>query len=281
MKNAIALLITIFFVMAITLSIGIGLKYINNTKKSISEEQFLLQSTSIFKDILSILKNNKQLNEITNATSLDTFLSQYSWIPFTYKDTSVVVKIQSARGRLNPNIFKDTIRLEMLKQYLINKMILPQYADMLLDSISGIKKDGSYHTNIFDNNPTLFRDYIVSDKQLERLNTIYKNTYHDNNIKNINIKNLFYPTKEDDTSVDLNYATPEVFELILGCTTSRAKELSYGQYKNLEDLNLNPNEKQNLKKFKYSFYEPYIDINIQIDTDDKSISLSSTIPLTR
>jgi len=279
MKNAIALLITIFFVSVITLSIGLGLKYIKDAKHTISYEQFILKATSISNDILHSIETSKKVQEINDAESLNLFLSQTALIPLTYKNISITIKIQTARGKINPNIFKDKKRANMLRQYLIKKMILPQYVDILQDSINGIKEDGAYLTDIFNNNPTLFRDYIASYQHLEKLNTIYKNTYHDNNIKNLHIKELFYPTKEQDTPIDLNYATAEVFELILGCNSLRAEELSGGYYETLQDLNLNANEKQNLEKFSYSFYEPYIDIHINISQNNNNFDMSKTMHL--
>jgi len=274
MRKAIALLTTLFFTIAITVSIGLGFKYIKEAKDSVSDEQFMLQSYAIFDDVINILKNSKQLKDINDASSLKTFLSESSFIPLEYKGISVIIEINSARAKLNPNIFKDTKRLEMLKQHLISKMILTQYADILLDSISGIKEDNSYRTDMFENNPTLFRNYITSTKHLEKLNEIYKNRYHDNNIKKLHIDKLFYPLKEIDTPIDLNYATADVFELILGCNDTRAKELSDGYYEKIEDLNLNTNEKNNLAKFKYSFFEPYLDIKIKITQYKKVIDLN-------
>ena len=84
MKNAIALLITIFFVSVITLSIGLGLKYIKDAKHTISYEQFILKATSISNDILHSIETSKKVQEINDAESLNLFLSQTALIPLTY-----------------------------------------------------------------------------------------------------------------------------------------------------------------------------------------------------
>ena len=104
MKKGIALLITLLFVISITASIGIGLKYVNNTKKSVTDEQFLFQSSAIIEDILTILKSSKQLEDIEDADDFSIFLAQSSFIPLQYKNIEVLLKISSARDKLNPNI---------------------------------------------------------------------------------------------------------------------------------------------------------------------------------
>jgi len=272
MRKGIALLITLFFVIAITVSIGIGLKYVNTTKKSVTDEQFMFQSSVIIEDLLTILKNSQQLKDINNADDFSIFLAESSSIPLNYNDIEVVLEINSARGKINPNVFKDKDRLGILKKHLISKMIVTEYADILFDNLNGIKQDSSYYTDIFNNYPTLQRNYIASNEHLDKLTQIYKNKYHDNNIKNLNIDKLFYVNDNNTTSIDLNFATTDVWELILGCTTIRAEELSYGagSYKNIEELNLHNMEKQTLEKFEYSFYEPILSIKIKISQNTKT-----------
>ena len=90
--------------------------------------------------------------------------------------------------------------------------------------------------------------------------------YHDGNLKNIDFKNLFCFNKKIDTKIDLNYATSEVWMLLLGVDKERADFLSSGMgtYYKLEDIPLSDDEKSLLNKFKTSMYEPYIDVNIEV-----------------
>jgi len=271
MRKGIALLITIFFVIAITLSIGLGFRYIKDAKESVSDEQFILQTSTVVEDLLTILKDSQQLKDIKDAQNLSTFLAESSFIPLNYKDTQITIEISSARAKLNLNIFKDKERLDVLKSYFQSNMIVVEFADILTDSMNGIKEDLSYKSDIFNNNPTLFRNYITSYEHLDKLNQIYKNKYHDNHIKNIEIDKLFFLSKDSDTKVDLNFVTSEVWEFMLGCSALKAEALSAnnGSYKTIEDLNLNDAERKMLNKFKYSFYEPYLNIKLTISQNKK------------
>ena len=271
MRKGIALLITIFFVIAITLSIGLGFRYIKDAKESVSDEQFILQTSTVVEDLLTILKDSQQLKDIKDAQNLSTFLAESSFIPLNYKDTQITIEISSARAKLNLNIFKNKERLDVLKSYFQSNMIVVEFADILTDSMNGIKEDLSYKSDIFNNNPTLFRNYITSYEHLDKLNQIYKNKYHDNHIKNIEIDKLFFLSKDSDTKVDLNFVTSEVWEFMLGCSALKAEALSAnnGSYKTIEDLNLNDAERKMLNKFKYSFYEPYLNIKLTISQNKK------------
>jgi hypothetical protein len=77
---------------------------------------------------------------------------------------------------------------------------------------------------------------------------------------------LFYYSSESNISIDLNYATPVVWELLLGTTKERAEFLSdgMGSYTKLSDLNLDDDEKENLAKFRTSYFEPLIFVEIEI-----------------
>ncbi len=279
MRDAVALLITVFFVMAITLSLGVGFKYIKDAKKSVSDEQLMLQSSAMVEDLLSIIRDSKQIKDIKDAQDLSLFLAESSFIPLSYKDSTITIEVSSAREKLNLNIFKNKERLEILKRYLLSKMVVVEFADILTDSMDGIKEDLSYHTDIFDANPNLFRNYITSYEHLDKLIEIYKNKYHDNHIKNIDIEKLFFLSKDTTTKVDLNFATSEVWELMLGCSKVRAEELSSnaGSYKQLDDLNLNDEEVKMLSKFNYSFYEPFLNIKLNISQNDKQSSFEFDI----
>jgi hypothetical protein len=77
-------------------------------------------------------------------------------------------------------------------------------------------------------------------------------------------------------SIDLNYASVEVWQFMLGVDKIRAEELykNEGNYHSLKDLHLNDEEKERLSKFKTSFYEPYILVNIFTQKEEKSAHIS-------
>ena len=119
---------------------------------------------------------------------------------------------------------------------------------------------------IFDENPYLFRDYIASAKHLKVINNYYTKEYNDNGLKNIDFNELFYYSKDRNMTIDLNYATTQVWELLLGCSQERAEMLKAGGgfYSDLESLNLNADEKEMLANFKTSYFEPIVQIELDI-----------------
>ena len=274
-KNAIALLITVFFIMLITLSVGVGLKYVNSGSKSMQSEQFTLQSSMILDDVLKLLKTSEELAQIDSADGLALFLAESSFIPFESDGVSVLIQISSARAKINPNTLSTKPRLDAFKNYLMLKMVNMEYANMLSDVMSGIKEDMSYNTDIFSQKPYLFRDYITSNKHLLEINDSYMKTYHDNNLKNIDVEKLFYVSKDKNSSIDLNYASSSAWELMLRCDESRAELLSAsgGAYTTLEDLALSEEEEVSLAKFQTSFFEPYIDVKIEVSQKNSTANI--------
>lgn len=274
-KKAIALFITVMFIMLITVSIGVGLKYINISSKSVNDENFVLQNFIILSDVLHILKNSSLLSKINSPEELSFFLSESSFIPLQSNGTEIIIEVRSARSKINPNIFLDNSKIEALKNYFITKSANIEYINMFLDIIGGIKEDMSYNSGIFAQKPYLFRDYISSYKHLEEISDSYMKSYHDDSFKKINMQELFYISKDKTTSVDLNYATQSVWELMLGCDEERAKMLSIygGTRTSLDELELTSEEKVSLSRFKTSFFEPYLDVNIKTMQKDKSSNI--------
>ncbi len=278
-KKGIALLITLLFIMAISVSIGTGLKYVNDTSAEVENENFLFQSSVITDDILTLLKNSKELDVLVKDASVEglfLFLSQSNFIPFEISDLKISMEISSARAKFNPNTLAgddNTVglkKIDALKEYMQKYRVNHIYVDILLDNMR--PESLSYTSSIYDENPTLFREYIASDAHLEKINDFYTQTYYDNNLKNIDLQKLFYPSPDRQTKIDLNYATPEVWEMILGVDKKRAKQLSLGggSYFDLESLDLNEDEIQALSRFEVSYFEPNLDISLNIRKDDKS-----------
>jgi len=273
-KSGIALLITVMFVIVITVAIGVGLKQVNLASKVVQSENFMYQSTILVEDILNILSTNKDIATLIDTNSsevLYVFLSQAAFIPFEAAGLEIVMKIKSARGKFSPNMITQK-NLPYIQQYLNANMINSQYLDILLDSMSKIKEDNSYNSAIFDDKPYLFRDYIVSKKHLQEINNFYTREFNDNSLKNIDFDNLFYFSSEKNLVIDLNYATAEVWEMLLGCTKERAEFLfdGGGMYTELADLDLNDQEKESLKQFKTSFYEPILFVEIDIKQNNNN-----------
>lgn len=265
-KNAIALLITVFFIMLITVSLGVGLKQMKEGNKSMGNEQFIFQSRVIIEDVLKMLQTSKDLEKMTSAAKMRNFLLHFEYIWFENNGLEVSIKLSSARSKINPNTLNDKVQLDSFKEFLLKKGINTEYADFLLDAMSGMKEDETYITDIFNQNPTLFREYISSQKHLKAIGDLYVNYFHDSNFKNFRAEEVFYPSKDSNSSIDLNFASASTYEIILGCDEIRAQELSESEklIDSLLDLQLSDEEKLNIKKFKTSFFQAILDVNIEL-----------------
>lgn len=284
-RNAIALIITVFFIMVITLALGVALKQVKDAGDEIHKQDFLLQTNMILEDVLNILNNSKELEVIAKETSgdaLNIFLSQASFIPFEHSGTEITLELKSARGMLNVNAIVNDRgeisenRLSSLIEYFRLYDVNSDYIGVLQDSMSKSKNiDSYYNSEIFTEHPYLFRDYITSQKHLEMVNKFYINYNNDNNLDKIKFDELLYFTKDNKTKIDLNYATSEVWRLLLLCDEERAEELSFGggSYATVSDLNLSNEESLRLAYFETSFYEPLLDVRVEI----REGSLSSKI----
>jgi len=279
-KNGIALLITLLFIMLITVSIGFGLKQLNLASGYVSDEEFLYQSNIILDDVLGFLKTSQELSDINSSEDFDLFLAQASFIPFDIQGLKIGIELSSARGKFNVNDLMgkkspNMATVDILKQYLSNHMINVSFVDILLDCMGGIKEDLSYNSSLFDEKPYLFRDYISSFEHFSELKSYYKKYYNDDSLKNIDFKNLFYFSNNKNYTIDLNYATKETWEMMLGCDESRAIQLSEAEYDSYDSLGLDINELNTLKhKFKTSFFEPYVYVIISIMKNNNNAIIS-------
>jgi hypothetical protein len=203
-KNAIALLITLFFLMAITVSLGLGLKYLNTAKADISKENFLLQTNVILDDVLTFLEKSPELELIKNDKSgeaYDIFLAQSEFIPFEAAGVKLAISIKSARTKINLNQLLNAKAddnttqyklLEHFKTFLGAYNVNPIYVELLKDSVS--KYDINYYpaTDILDAKPDIYREYIASYEHLDEISEHYKNTYYENSLEQLELKDLFY-----------------------------------------------------------------------------------------
>jgi hypothetical protein len=279
-KNAIALLITIMFVMVITVAIGFGLKQVNSASKILKEEKFMYQSTLIVEDLFTILKKSPDIKKIADSNSSDDlymFLSQVSFIPFTLKNMEVTLKISSARTKFDPSYIEENATIKTkLGEYLNRYGVNSQYVEILADCCGGIQGDNSYNSRIFDVYPYLFRDYIASSKHLKKINNFYTQEYNDNALSKVDFNNLFYFGSERNTTIDLNYATSAVWEMMLGVSKERAEALHLGggAYSSVEDLGLSDDESRALEAFKVSYFVPTILVEVEILEGEENSKIS-------
>ena len=285
MKKGIALLITLMFIIAITVSIGVGLSYTKRAQNTLSDENFLFQSNIILNDVLTLLKSSEEMKLIKDVDTLNIFLAQSSFIPFESSGISITLEITSARSKLNLRSLlspdKKTINLakvNLLRAYFSKNMVNNSYVDILLDGIGGVKEDLSYNSDIFNNNETLFRDYFVSKKHLDIYNEFYKNSFYDNSLELVKFDKLFYYGDDNNASysIDLNYVSRELWEMMLGVDEVRAEELALGAGSYSKDAipELSLEETASLKNFKTSYYEAIVDVKVEIMQDKSSAKIA-------
>ncbi len=280
-KKGIALLITLFFVIAITVAIGVGFKQLKEGAEHIENENFMIQTDVILEDVMQILKKLPQLNDINSSQDFFIFLSQASFIPLQSNGISVTIELSSARSKFNVNSLVETNitvnqnKIDSLNFYLSKYMVQKEYINILLDGMGGIKEDLSYNSAIFNEKPYLFRNYITSLNHLNEMNSFYTKTYRDNSLKNIDAEKLFDFSTDKNSSIDLNYATPQVWELLLGCDRNRAEQLFLGEgaYSSIQDLELNDDESLNMSHFNTSFFEKFINVKIEIQENSQKAKI--------
>jgi len=270
-KNAIALLVTILFVMLISVSIGYGLLQLKQASQSLQDEKMLYQESMILDDVLTMLQTSKELQALVDqniSEELYTFLSTSSYIPVDFGDMKFVISIKSARSHLNINMLNNDNEA-LFRAYFSRNMVENSYVDILKSCMrknQAQNEYNNYNNALFDQHPELFREYIASKKHLQQINDFYLDEYHDDALKKVDFDGLFSYGEDVNSSVDLNYATVAVWQLMLDVSKERAEALyaSEGTYKSVNDLNLNSDERENLAKFHTSFFEPYLSITIDL-----------------
>ena len=280
MRKGIALLLTLFFMMLIAVAVGMGLQTVNDSRKEIEKEQFMLQSSMFVQDVLSLLRNSPEIKAVLDdntSTSLYALVTESSTIPLQSGEYQVLVSLKSARDRFNINELVDKKgkvnekRFNALRDLLIGYGLQEELGWMFVDTLRG-NREGEYFTDIFYTETELFREYMASWYHLETVLLYYKKKYHENVFAVLDFESLFCFERDRHAKIDLNYATPLTWQLLLGCTIERAMQLvqNEGTYESMEDLQLDEEEKRRLKNFRTSFFEPIVAVQMQIRKEDQS-----------
>ena len=275
MHRGIALLITLMFVMLISVAIGYGLSQMKRASKIVQDENLLYKSSMVLDDVLTILQTSPDMRRLADSNSSDElyiFLQSSSYLPLDIADEKIILSFSSARSKLNINSLKRKNE-GLFREFFNRHMVSSSYVDILKDCMrKNQAKDeyNNYSSTLFDQMPTLFRDYIASKKHLDMINDFYLQEYGDTNIAKLPFAELFRYSENEHEAIDLNYATVAVWELILSASKERAEQLyaAEGSYKSLEDLKLTPSEKVNISRFETSFFEPYLLVEIEIIRDE-------------
>ncbi len=281
MRRGVALLVTIILVMLMSIVIGWSMQTLGDAKESVEKERLMIQSALLVEDLLGILKNSPEINavaEANNSIAFYTLLVSTSMLPFESEGYRVLVSLKSARDRLNINTFAkaNTQRAKQRRIRLANFLAAHGYGgelyNYILDAMGGIKEDGSYRSDLFYNDPTLYRNAIVSSRQMKRILSDFAKREGSDPFSKLNFDKIFAYNEDPTTRLDLNFATPEVWEFVAGVSKERARQLfeNAGAYQSVDDLELGEGEKKILSLFDYSFFEPVILVHMDIFQEENS-----------
>ena len=245
---------------------------------TLEKERFMLQSAVIIKDVLGMLQSSPQIKQIlddNSSASLYAFLSSASLLPFESAGYRVLVSLSSARDRYDINNLNEgnTTQKEQkaarLETFFAQKGISRDLVDYLLDALGGVQSERGYRSDMFFQNPSLVRGRIVSGNQLETILLYYTKRHHVDIERKIDFEALFSFERNRKTKIDLNYATPLVWEMITGVSQEQAEALHQngGAYEKVEDLGLDRIQKERLELFPYSFFEPVVRVRIDVQKD--------------
>jgi len=277
-RPAIALLITLFFVISVTAAVGVSIMQLRLSAKQVREGKCLIQSSMILDDLLKLLKTTPLLDQVKDAESMQYFLQNASIIPVALENLNVKINIHSAMGRFNINTlsyFKPF--QEALSGYMFQYEIsdIEYFQNLLIDCMSGKKNE--YRTDIFDAMPWLYRERIVSMTHLEQIIDYYVLSRHDNNIRKIPWEQLVRFAPSNDRKIDANYITPQLWQLLLPeITEDIAVDLASNEfvYQGDEDLSLADEELARLEPFDLNYYLPRTLIEVDVKRNDQNVHVA-------
>ncbi len=267
-RRGVALLITLFFIIAITAAVGVSLMHLKKSGEALHEARFLLQSGAVVEDVIKLMSEADKLGAVTDTDTLNLFLMTAGFIPLELKELLVKIEITSAMGRVNINALGSSKELqEALIEYMARYNVQDAFymSDLLMDCMGGYKE--VYKTDIFDSMPELYRERIVSKRHLRKVLDFYVRERHDNAVNKLPWDDLVRFDDNNATAVDANYVTPALWQFYLpGIQEERAVELASGEgtYTKLEDLGLSDEDRTRLGKFNLSFFQPTVHMDIEV-----------------
>jgi len=267
-RSGVALLITLFFIIAITAAVGVSLMNIQKSAKALHEARFLLQSGAVIEDVLALMSEADKLGSVSDADTLELFLLTAGFIPLELKELLVKIEITSTMGRININTLAETPAFqEAMRVYLARFNVQDAYYmnDLLVDCMGGYKD--VYKTNIFDELPELYRDRIVSKRHFNKILDFYIRERHDHSVKKIPWDALIRFDDSNATALDANYIEPALWQLFLPqIQEEQAVALADNDvlFSSLQDLDITTEERQSLSPFHIGFFTPTVHLDIEI-----------------
>lgn len=278
-RRAVALLVTLLFIIAISAAVGISLMQLRQGNDEIAGGRFLVQSSVMVEDLLLVLADVEKIAKISDAASLRQFLESTTLLPLSAEGVEVRISLHSEMGKLNINTLS---RSQKFQEALINHMRYgynvqePLYmSELLMDCMDGEKE--AYRTDIFEYLPELYRERIADAEHFKQLIDYYVQTRHDDSVRDLPWEELIRFDEHNSTRLDANYVSAELWQMLLpGVGPEMAAELAGHPfaYEKGEDLGLSGDYMTQLGDFNLSYYEPVVHVGMQITENNQSADIA-------
>jgi len=275
-RSAIALIITLFFLMAMTILVGVSTSLSERALKRVEKERFMIQANRMSHDVVTML------SDITKDLNGSDDLEMLTELPVILDDEEsgmhVEITFESASSHLNINALVDenaTINKEyynLLENILINNQVLDPslFLALLADTIDKDLKERIVDSEPSRLDPFFSNGEIMDMKHFYKIVDMYIQMRDDFSIKEIKWDQIISTVGE---KIDINHVTPTLFaeifpnfspEEIVEYTLS--KELTY---KSMEDLNVDDITREYLEKLGVSFYEPLVKCRVLLQLNEQ------------
>jgi len=276
-RPAIALIITLFFIMAMTLLVGISSSLSDRALKRVEKERFLIQANRISADVVTML--TQMTKDMNGSDDLAMLIDLPVLLDDEVSGMYVEITFESASSRLNINSLVDengTIQKEyynLLENILINNQVLDPslFLALVADTIDSDIKERIVDSEIASLDPFYSNGEIIDMRHFNKIIRMYIEMRDDLAIKQIPWSKIISTVGE---KVDINHITPELFtEIFPNFAPDEVIEYTLGRentYNAMEDLEVDDITKEHLEKLGVSFYEPLVKCEVLLKVNEQT-----------
>ncbi|NOQ31450.1 MAG: hypothetical protein GQ570_10030 [Helicobacteraceae bacterium] len=280
-KKGIALLVTLFFITAIMAIVGVSMHYYNKASSNVAESHLIVQGDAIMSDVITFLQNSEDVKSVSDAESLQLFLSTSSLIPIQKDSLSLVVMIQSASDRFNINDlknFNEDLNIEF-EEYLVKQGVSDPlfFMDLLRDSMSGVKEN--YLSELFVDKPTLYKERLTSQEHLDEILDFYVMRRYENSVKTIPWSEAVTFNETNSTFIDPNYMPIEVWKMLIPRLSTIETQMIvdneelFKDDQELLDIGLSEQEVAKLHKFNLTYFSPIVRVILKVSKGERTLNI--------
>jgi len=276
-RPAIALIITLFFIMAMTLLVGISSGLSDRALKRVEKERFLIQANRISHDVVTML--GQITKDLNGSDDLDMLIDLPVLLDDEVSGMHVEITFESASSKLNINSLVDengTIQKEyynLLENVLINNQVLDPslFLSLVADTIDSDIEERIVDSEIATLDPFYSNGEIIDMKHFNKIIEQYILMRDDLAIKEIPWSKIISTV---GAKIDVNHVTPELFgEIFPNFAPDEVLEYTIGRqdtYNSMEDLEVDDFTKEHLQKLGISFYEPLVKCSVLLKVNEQT-----------